>query len=96
MDYTKKTVEIEGAMKMESAARERYWAEMGIEEKVERLQRMVLTLVRVVNRQADKLAEAHRVSHLHFHSPLGQVVVPPLEQHLSYPGDSEISDRPLK
>lgn len=88
-----KTASIEGA------CREKNWAEMGLEEKVERLHRLCRALIDVNNRMAERLEEAHYASHHHMHDPLGRLGVPPRagDPYMNYPLNAlRVSDHDLR
>lgn len=78
-------------------AREKHWHERGLEEKVEKLRRMVLALVSANNRLAERLEEAHYTAHMHMHDGLGRIGVPPRESFMNYPLNAlKVSDHDLR
>lgn len=81
------------------AGREKNWSEMGLEEKVERLQRLCKALVDVNNRMAERLEEAHHTSHFHIHDKLDRVHVPPRtsDPYMNYPQNAlRVSDHDIR
>lgn len=58
------------------APREPRWHECGLEEKVERIRRELLSLREATRWHGMRIGEAHDLAHDHSHDPLGRVLRP--------------------
>jgi hypothetical protein len=69
-----KLAEMNGGAQCGTAAREKRWDELGIEEKVERLRQVAMRTDERVDTTAQLAVEAHELVHEHNHDQLGRVV----------------------